>query len=239
MEAACQLHNKGLEVEVVEMATRVFPRQLDEEGSEIFEATLGKKGIKVFKNHFVKTITGDGKATGVELDNGKVVRADTIIVSAGVKPNKELVDNTNIEINRGVVVNAKMETNIKDIYACGDIAEFEGLVQGLWATAIDQGKVAGANAIGDTLEYKYSIQPVMFNEIGIEVFSIGTTESDEEIHQVISHIEKVNYKYKKLYFHNDTFIGGILLGDTNKSSILINGLKGSHTIDDLAKKLYK
>ena len=62
----------------------------------------------------------------------KKSEADMILFSVGILPNKNIVEGTDIKVNRGIIVNEKMETSIKDIYACGDVAEINGVVYGNW-----------------------------------------------------------------------------------------------------------
>ena len=132
-----------------------------------------------------------------------------------------------------------MNTSEKDIFACGDIAEFEGIVTGLWATALEQGNVAGANAVGDSLNFKASIQPVTFSGLNTSIFSIGDIGSDPDKEYGISvYLDKKNRVYKKLYFTNDKFVGGILCGDISKASALLSALKDESEMKDLVRKVF-
>lgn len=239
LEVASELHTMGLEVCVVEKEARIFPRQLDEEGSKLIETRLKDKGITVYKNHFVKKITGEGKVSGVELDNNRTLSADLVIISAGIACNKELAERAGIITNRGIVVNDKMETNIKDVYACGDVAEYEGIVQGLWKTALDQGAVAGANAAEDDLAFKHESQPVTFTGLDMDIFSIGDIGNDpDRIYQVSEYNNSINGVYKKMYFNKTKFVGGVLVGDVNAAGALINGIKNETPMEKLTKKVF-
>ena len=239
LEAASELKKLGLNVIIVEMASRIFPRQLDEEASKLFEEVISKEDIKIYKNHFVKAIGGENKVEFVELDNGKEIKADMVLISSGIKANTQIVTGSPIKSNYGIIVDEKMNTSEKDIFACGDIAEFEGIVTGLWATALEQGNVAGANAVGDFLTFKASIQPVTFSGLNTSIFSIGDIGSDPDKEYGISvYLDKKNRIYKKLYFTNDKFVGGILCGDISKSSALLSALKDESEMKDLVKKVF-
>lgn len=239
LEAASELKKLGLNVIIVEMASRIFPRQLDEEASKLFEEVISKEDIKIYKNHFVKAIGGENKVEFVELDNGKEIKADMVLISSGIKANTQIVTGSPIKSNYGIIVDEKMNTSEKDIFACGDIAEFEGIVTGLWATALEQGNVAGANAVGDSLNFKASIQPVTFSGLNTSIFSIGDIGSDPDKEYGISvYLDKKNRIYKKLYFTNDKFVGGILCGDISKASALLSALKDESEMKDLVKKVF-
>ena len=239
LEAASELKSLGLNVTIVEMAARIFPRQLDEEASALFEKQVAKQDIKVYKNHFVKAIGGDTKVEFVELDNGKELKADMVLISAGIKANTQVVSGSPIKSNYGIIVDEKMNTSESNIYAAGDVAEFQGMVTGLWATALEQGNVAGANATGESLNYKASIQPVTFSGMNTSIFSIGDIGSDPDKEYGISvYADRKNSVYKKLYFVDSKFVGGILCGDISKASALLNALKSDTEMKDLVKKVF-
>ena len=146
LEAAWGLKLLGIETSVIEMMQRILPKQLDEQGSELLEAAIEQAGEKIFKGVVVSAIEGEEKVTSIALENGQHILADLVIISAGIAPNKELAQNLGLNLGRGIVVNEKMETSIKDIYACGDVAEYNGKIIGLWQVAMEQGKTAGINA---------------------------------------------------------------------------------------------
>lgn len=239
LEAASELKHLGLNVTIVEMAARILPRQLDEDASTLFEEVIAKKDIKVYKNHFVKTIGGKNKVEYVELDNGKEIKADMVLVSAGIKANTQIATGSPIMSNYGIIVDDRMNTSEKDIYAAGDVAEYKGIVTGLWATALEQGNVAGANAAGDDISYKPTIQPVTFAGLDTNIFSIGDIGSDPDKEYGVSiYKDKKNGVYKKLYFSNGIFVGGILCGDISKAPALLNALKSDTEMKDLVKKVF-
>lgn len=239
LEAASELKELGLNVEIVEMVPRILPRQLDEEGSHILEERIKAKGIKVHKNHLVKKILGDKKVSGVELESGMIIDADIIIISAGIKPNSKLAKDAGLRTNRGVIVDEYMKTVDENIYAAGDVAEFDGLVFGIWAVAIEQGKVAGANAVGDNLKYEAKQHPVSFIGMDTQVFSIGNISTDDiDDVQENKYFDTLNGIYKKVYFKDNKFLGGILIGDISKAGVLLNAISNDEEPSKILKKLY-
>lgn len=69
-----------------------------------------------------------------------------MVVSAGVRANTAIAQSAGIEIDRAIVVNERMETNLPGVYACGDCAQYQGINYALWPEAQEQGKTAGACA---------------------------------------------------------------------------------------------
>jgi len=154
LKAAEALIKRNVDVTVVELANRILGSILDLEASKIVQNELEKHGIVFKLETSVDEITGDGKVEKVKLKNGEVLDADIVVFAIGVVPNVDFLKGTELKINRGIVVNNKMETNIKDVYAAGDCAEgydfvFEQQrVIPIWPNAYNQGETAGYNMAG-------------------------------------------------------------------------------------------
>lgn len=235
LEAANELKNLGLKVTVIEMADRILPRQLDNDASKILEEIVGNSGVTFLKGVGTKEILGDDKVKGILLDNGETVDAEVVIVSTGVKANTKIAEGTGVEIKRAIVVNSKMETAAKDIYACGDCAEFNGINYALWSEAIEQGKAAGINVLGGRSEYETIIPSTTLNAFGSSVFSIGDIGSDPNAeYKTFEKNEGINYK--KMYFKEGILAGGILIGDTSQTVDLIQGFENKKTLEEMAEK---
>lgn len=235
LEAANELKKLGLTVTVIEVADRILPRQLDKDASRVLEEALSNFGVSFKKGVGTKEITGDEKAKGILLDNGEEVDADLVIVSTGVKANSKIAEGCEIEIKRAIVVNEKMETAAKDVYACGDCAEFNGINYALWSEAIEQGKTAGINAVGGSSVYANIIPSTTLNAFGISVFSIGDVGADsEKDYKTYEAVDGNNYK--KLYFVDGILSGGILIGDTRQTVDLIEGFEKSKNMNEMIEK---
>lgn len=233
LEAAWGFKNLGLDVTVLEVMPRVLPRQLDEKGSELLEKLIKTSGVNIMTGVEIKGFTGSDCVEKVVLKSGVELDADLVIISAGIAPNKEFMLSTKIDVNRGIIVNEKMETSIKDIYACGDIAEYNGKIIGLWQVAMEQGKIAGANICGEEKIYSEQIQPLSFEGMNTQLLSIGNiTDSGET---VVDYNAEKNI-YRKFFFKNEILVGALLIGDTGKSVSVIKGVReGVRKIQILAK----
>ncbi len=235
LEAANELKNLGLKVTVIEMADRILPRQLDGDASKILEEIVENSGVTFKKGVGTKEIIGDDSVKGILLDNGETVDAEVVIVSTGVKANTKIAEGTGVEIKRAIVVNSKMETAAKDIYACGDCAEYNGINYALWSEAIEQGKAAGINVLGGRSEYETIIPSTTLNAFGSSVFSIGDIGSDPNAEYKT--FEKNDSRdYKKLYFKEGILAGGILIGDTSQTVDLIQGFENKKTMEEMTEK---
>ena len=225
LEIAWELYKKGNKVKVIEFSPRLLPRQLDSEGSDIFKRIVNESGVEILTdNCCVELLVDNNSIIGLKLKSGEVLPCELALFSMGIRSNISLASEAGLACKTGIIVNDKMETNIKDIYACGDVAELNDIVYGTWAAAIEMGKIAGSNATSTNKEFKNFVSSVVFNALNANVFSAGTIDfSDESLEQISIKDIKKN-KYEKLFFNNDKLVGGILIGDLSKSSKIINGI---------------
>lgn len=226
LEMAWELKNLGLEVTILEVMDRLLPRQLDIEASKLFEKTVKNCGIEIIKGTKVVSLIGDTAVEAIQLLDGRIIETDMVLVSVGISPNRGLAQDSGIHNRVGIIVDSNMQTNIKDIYACGDVAEYEGKTYGLWAVATEQGKVAGANAVGDFIHYVPTEPATVFNGMNESIFSIGDVASFENKgFESVSDNSTTTGSYKKIYFDaQGIFVGAILMGDVSKSLQLIRAL---------------
>ena len=206
LEAAAALRERGCKVTVVELADRILALQADAAGSQAVREGFEQLGISVHTGKTVKDVT----ESGAVLTDGTVLEADMILVSIGVRSNLGLIQAMGLQCGRGVIVNEWMETSQKDVYACGDCAEFSGRVPGLWPVAVSQGQAAGAAMAGDRESpYTPPIASLVFEYAGIHLFSAGNVKDETETRLTL-HDRK---NYKLLYFQQGKLCGTLFLGD--------------------------
>ncbi|MBT4482306.1 MAG: NAD(P)/FAD-dependent oxidoreductase [Candidatus Latescibacteria bacterium] len=225
LEIANALIQKNIDITIVELVERILPMQLDSEGSYLLESIIKENNIKINLGVPVELLIGENKITSLRLKSGEEVSTDMIIFSIGVKANIELAKGCGIKTNSGIIVNEKMETNIPDIYACGDVTEF-GRCVALWMPAVKQGRVAGLNVIGNKAVFKAEEYPAVLNSFGTRIYSIGDICRNQDYENYITMQYKIPEEktYKKLFFKDDKLVGGILIGDIKKSTSLNKGI---------------
>ncbi|MHA1232477.1 MAG: NAD(P)/FAD-dependent oxidoreductase [Candidatus Helarchaeota archaeon] len=224
IEIANSIRLHGNSVTIVEFYPRLLPRQLDVEGAKFLQNILEKKGIKVVLGAVTDEIPGEDIATGIKLKDGRSIPADCIVISAGMHPNIHIVEKTNINFNRGIIVNEYMETNYPDIFAAGDIAEFNGRVWGIIPAAFAQSKIAAINMVHSRKEKYQDIIPSNTLKVAdIDLTSMGTVYFDHKLENIIEKriIDEKNSIYKKLVVKKETgsmnVLGAILIGDKTNS----------------------
>jgi nitrite reductase (NADH) large subunit len=231
LETAYRLKLNGTEATIVERNSALLHRQLNKKGSEVFEKKVLSLGIKVVKNASVKSIEGKGRAKGIRLEDGRFLNGDVIIIAAGVRPQLELLEDTGIKVNKGIVVDKFLRTSIEDVFAAGDVAEVDGVMYGLWAAALEQGKAAGINAAKsisnkELVEYKPKVFPYFLNSMDTRIYSVGDIKGEGvETRENYEYTDEQNYMYRKIFVKDSIPIGAILIGDTSNAMKIINAIK--------------
>ncbi|HEY8889504.1 MAG TPA: FAD-dependent oxidoreductase [Clostridium sp.] len=224
IETAWSLNQHGKDAIIAEFQERLMPRQLDKRASEILKTAIeGFKTKVLLKTQIVK-ILGGNKVKGVKTMDEKTIDCDMVIFSVGIRANKELLESTPIKTNNGIVVNERMETNIENVYAAGDVAELNGKIVGLWNIAIEQGKTAGYNIVGRHAVYNGIVPVTILNAFNTALFSMG--EIDEKLcDRAITDESSDSLSYKRLFIRDNKIIGAIVIGDNKYSALLKNAIE--------------
>ena len=232
IEAAWEFTSAGKKVTVLDIGPRIMGRQLDEDASSKLVEAIENAGGVVITEAQIDGIKGEEKVTGVALKDGTVIDAEMVIISAGIKTNVQVGLDAGLKGDRFIQVNEKMETSKPDVYACGDVAAYNGVSIGIWSQADSMGKVAGANAAGDTLEYEGIVPSTSFIGFGTSIFSIGDVGGNPEAKYDVKMVSLDGESFVKLYFLDNILCGGILYGDTSKTVELLKGYKEKLSITD-------
>lgn len=233
LEAANAMHFRGLQTLILERLPRLMMKQLDERSAELFREQVVHEGTQVSTQAYVKEIYGDesGKVKGVRLEDGRDLTCDLVVVSAGVMARTEYLKDTGIEIDRKIVVDRQMRTNIKDIFACGDCAVMDKRWYGLWMIAKQQGATAGENAAGFESVCDMPVPPYMVKTMGTQLVFSGLIEeselSREQLEQLSADITENSelFQYSKKLYTGGHLSGFVLLGDTKAFSSLSKELR--------------
>ena len=225
LEAAWELKKAGCHVTVLELAPRVMMRQLDETASTMMQNLATAEGIKVITNVKIDGMVGTTKVEGVQLIDGTLFPADIVIISCGIRPNVSVASGAGITLGRSIKVNEKMETNIPDVYACGDCAEFAGINYALWSSSLEMGKIAGANAAGEEKLYVYENPPLAFFGMNTTLYAVGDNGSNPLIkYQTVEFRDASKNSLEKYYFADNRLCGFTLIGDNSKMINLTEAL---------------
>ncbi|ARQ00585.1 NAD(P)/FAD-dependent oxidoreductase [Pseudorhodoplanes sinuspersici] len=213
LEAAYGLAKAGAKVTVIHLMDRLMERQLDAEAAAMLKAQVEAKGIEVLLSAETAQFVGDRHVTRVDLKDGRSIPADIVVMAAGIAPNVALARTAGVSINRGIVVDAQMQTDISGIYAIGECAEYNGRCVGLVEPAYEQASVLADNLSGADAAYVGSIPATNLKVTGVNVFSAGDFLGAPGTEQIYLRDRGLGV-YKKLVIANDKLVGAVLFGDT-------------------------
>ncbi len=153
VEMADELLKKGKEVVIVEILPSLLPLSMDPEFGKMVAEELRERGAEVHIGVSVKKIGKGPSVKEVELENGRTIPTDLVIVATGYRPNLGLAEELGLEINEryGIIVDEYMRTSKKDIFAVGDCVAKRHFLTGkysklmLASSAMAQGRLAGSN----------------------------------------------------------------------------------------------
>ena len=183
LETGVALIERGLKVTIVEMLPQILPQMLDADMAKQVQEHLQEKGMGILTGKAVEEFLGDEKVTAI-MAGGEKIEADLFISAFGVRANTKLAVDAGIPLgeSRAIKTNARMETDVKDVYAIGDCAESPSIITHkpmcaqLGTIAVRQGKVAGINAAGDYAMFTGILASAVTRLFDIEAGVTGLTE---------------------------------------------------------------
>ncbi|MDF2843487.1 MAG: NAD(FAD)-dependent dehydrogenase [Herbinix sp.] len=181
LEVCENLKKLDINVTLLERLPHVTPG-LDKDMAVHVQENLIKNAVKVYIGATAAEITDDK----VILSDGVEISADLVLVSTGVRPNTKLAEDAgvNLGITGAISVNNKMQTNLPDIYACGDCIEQNHIVTGkpvyrpMGSTANKTGRIAGDNITGGSLEFRGVLGTGIFKIFDLTVAQTGLSERE-------------------------------------------------------------
>lgn len=240
VETAVNLRKRGITVSVVEMLSNILSRMLDPDISEKVEQILIEHGINLILNDTLKEINGQFLVNSITLEKKKI-NCDMIVIAIGVAPNIGIIQNSGIKVNNGVIVDSTMQTNIKDIYAAGDITEVWEQISGkkgsfaIWPNAIEQGRIAGLNMAGCPTIYNGAEVINVLNVFNTPVVAIGSTLKDIGKCEVLSRFTPCTSK--KILLENNRIIGLQFVGTIRNSGVFYSFMKNNTDVIDIKYRL--
>ena len=224
VESASNLKKSGLDVTVVERTEWCLNKQLDEKGGKLLiEILKREKGLKFVLDATTEEFLGNDKVEAVLMGDGDKLKTDIVLLSTGVRSNTELFEDTELEIKRAVDVNEYMETNLDDVYAAGDIAEYNGNFYGIWLPSMKMGQTAGKNMSGERQEFPGVVSSHTLKVAGVNVVSAGNLDPDNELEH---EIEEKQRGYKRVIRNKEgNAVGLIIVGQFEDQDKLLAEVK--------------
>ena len=260
IEAAVGLVKQGMDVTLLHRRDVLMNRQIDSKASDLLIKELKGRGINIATGHGPIALHGatienqavtdthegapaNSKVCAVELDNGDKLAADLVIFATGIVPCTPLAQTTGLVVEKGICVDAQLQTSHDNIYALGECCEFEGNTYGLVAPIWNQARVLAKQL---TLKEDEEV-PAYYEELfatklkvsGIDVHSMGIINTEETDLQCET-LEFNDFErsiYKKILISDHKVVGAVLYGDVADSQWYFELLQQAHNIEAFRQEL--
>ena len=228
LKCAEGLHGRVASITVCDLADRVLSSILDTDCAAIVQRHLEANGIQFLLGdtavRFEKNLA--------HMKSGKTVEFDTLVLAVGVRANTTLIKEIGGEVNRGILVNDRMETSLESIYAAGDCTEGNDISLGqkrvlaLLPNAYMQGHTAGVNMAGGNEVFGKAIPMNSIGFFGLHIMTAGTYEGE-------MYEEKSDSTLKRLFTKDGLLKGFILIGKTERAGIYTSLIREKTPLDTI------
>jgi NAD(P)H-nitrite reductase large subunit len=215
----------GLEVTLIMREPYYWYPLLDEESAKMIESGMEKGGIKILRETEVSEILGNGEISGVILKDGTRIPCRLALVGIGLICNLDWVKQAGVEINKGILANEYLETNVADIYTAGDVAEFNDLVLGEriqlgnWVNAQTQGRTAALNMLDKKQPFKF-VSFYTAQGFGLNIAMSGDVRIKPEYKVIKRGSPEINSLARIIVDINDEIIGATFINRTQDMSVI-------------------
>ncbi|MFN2562828.1 MAG: nitrite reductase large subunit NirB [Jatrophihabitans sp.] len=224
LEAARALRALGLSPHVVELAPRLMPLQVDEGGGSLLRQMIEALDVTVHTATSVERIEPDRGRLLAALTNGVELDLDLVLFSAGVRPRDELGRAAGLDIGPrgGIGVDLGCRTADERIFAIGECASIDGVAYGLVGPGFAMAEVVADRLLGGDAEFPGADTSTKLKLLGVDVASFGDAHAATPGALEVTVNDPVQRSYAKLVVSDDasTLLGGILVGDASRYSLL-------------------
>lgn len=199
----------------------------------MFQELFEQHGVPVITGAKPVAILGNDRIEGVEIASGEVFPCQLVVVGKGVDPNLELTAGTPIKVQYGVLVDNHLQSSVENVYAAGDVAQAPDILRGepwinaLWPCAVEQGRIAALNMIGEKAQYRGStrMNSVQFFDVpvisaGLAVLTPGPLGSRLGEHDDTIEERPSPGAYWKVFLKDDTIVGFVVIRDIERAGLL-------------------
>ena len=236
LEAAYGLKRQGMDVTVIHLMPTIMERQLDPAAAYLLEKALNERGIDIITKANTKRILGEDKVEGIELEDGRIIEGDMVVMAVGIRPASGLAKDAGIAVNRGIVVDDGMMTSDASIYALGECAEHRGICYGLVAPLYESAKVLADRLTGGHSEYHGSVTNTKLKVTGVNLFSAGDFAEGDDREEIVLRDATAGV-YKRLIIKENRIIGAVLYGETADGSWFFDLMKKATDVSAMRETL--
>jgi NAD(P)H-nitrite reductase large subunit len=243
LKAAYGLLKQKQEIKVIVKSNFVLSQMLDEKGARLFMHKFQNAGVEILTGRDIVEVVGNGDLKAVKLDTGKVIACSILVIGKGVNPNLDIIKDTKIKQDKGILVDEYMKTSIPNIFAAGDVTQTfdiaykNSAVNALWPNAVEQGRIAGLNMLGDNLKYDGSMTMNSIGFFDLPAISMGITRPKQPEFEELMILDEQRNIYKKFVIRNNRLAGMIAIGDVRNCGVFLRLIKESVDISSIKQEL--
>jgi NAD(P)H-nitrite reductase large subunit len=203
-------------VTIVEVAGRILPRMVDDAGAGLVSDWLKARGVTLRTGVRLKEIADKGGKKVLSFEEGAAVQADAVVMATGIRTNLDWLKGSGIKIEQGIVVDDHLRSNVPNVYAAGDVAQGKNRISGasevhaIEPTAMEHGRVVGANMAGKDVAYPGSLMMNIVGVAGLDIASFGSWDASGA--EVVEAVRPERSSYRKYLFRGDHIVGAIYVG---------------------------
>ena len=225
LEAACGLRRRGVPVTVIDLDDHVMATQLDAAAARVLAAQLGDLGVDVITGTSVaEVISAYDELVAVRLTDGRLLTADLMLVSCGVRANADLARDAGLEVDRGIVVDETLTSADPRVHAIGDCAQAPGGMPGLLAPGWRQAEELARRLVGSEVSTAVTAggeEPVRLKAVGVDLVTMGVRASAaRHTDRVVTVSDPTGRRHVDLVVRDDTLVGVTCLGAADVSASL-------------------
>jgi NAD(P)H-nitrite reductase large subunit len=234
---------------------------LDEHESRIVEKRLKEEGVElVYHAELTEVLGKRGRVDGIRLLDGRTIKCNLLAYAIGIQPRLDLAKNAGLAVDRGILVNERLQTNDPDVFAAGDVAQAydpltgRSIIDSLWGPAREQGWVAGLNMAGKRTAYLKSppfnvtrlagLTTTIIGAVGrggrdddLVGIARGDSETFRSLPDAISAQSGFDVNHVRLLIGEKTLIGALVMGDQKLSMPLQKIIASRADITPIREKL--
>ena len=233
LKCAEGLHGRVASITVCDLADRVLSSILDTQSAAVMQQHLEENGIHLLLGDTVSQFAKNVAS----MRSGAEVEFDVLVLAVGVKANTALALQVGAEVNRGILVNEKMETTVPGIFAAGDCTEGmdaslgQRRVLAILPNAYLQGRCAGINMAGGNAVHDRAIPMNSLGLLGLHAMTAGTAFSEADGGSMVE--EKSEAGWKRFFLKDGYLTGFMLLGDVDRAGIYTALIREKTPLDSI------
>jgi len=214
-EVAASLRELGVEVTIVMLEGVALSGTFGAEVGRYFHDKLAGHGVELLGGEEVEAFEGDGRVSAVVTKDGRTVEGGMVVVGAGVKPDTMLAGRAGLEVDDGIVCDARLESSAPGIFAAGDVCSYESVIHGRrlrvehWDVALQQGRHAARAMTGG--EEPYREVPYFFSDLA-DWASLEYVGPADEWDEVVWRGDPADDAFSAWYLEGGTVKGALSVG---------------------------